>query len=109
MSRSYNILSKQPKTLSEVRAYVLAWQHPIFERYELEIDGEVWVVQSGFRRATYSHAVLKSERNGDLAYDVREGDVLTLENFPNMGRYPNHNALMEGVVEKYAKMWNITE
>jgi len=82
---------------------------PIENNSEEVINNEVWLIKSGFRRAFHFHNVFCNKETNEYAFHVSDGDLYNqrYDDFPNFGRYPNYYDMLDGVVEKYAKLWKI--
>lgn len=108
----YDFYNNLPNTKQDVYDYITTWLETYYDKKEIIINNEKWIMTEGFRRAFYNHFVFKNLDTLEYAFHVFEydiwGDNDEKEGFPNFGRYKTYNEMIEGIVNKYVKAWNIT-
>ena len=75
------------------------------------IDSELWIVTHGYRRAFHHHTIYFNKKNQEYAFHVSDGDLYDYrhDGFPNFGRYPTYDEMIDGVVDKYSILWKISD
>ena len=81
----------------------------------MEIDGDVWAAERGFRRAFHSHSAARLERTGEFAFLVTDDDMAAnaggdaFFGIAALPRYSSLEAMVEGAAEAYARLWKVAE
>ena len=114
----YDFDASPPGTRAEIRAWLTSQLsiEPLPDaQIRKEIDGDVWVVEHGFRRAFYSHSAVRLERTGEFAFLITDDDMAANSGgnaFAGIAALPRHStleAMIEGAAETYARLWKIAE
>jgi hypothetical protein len=107
MTERYDFYKNQPNTKLELRKYLTSWLQKCPETTPLlEINGQNYVSEYGFRRSFYTHCVLKNTTTQEYVWWVSE--YMDLKTFPTT-RFLNYDNLLESVIDDYYKSWNLTE
>lgn len=102
---------EQIETKDDILNYIINYLDPIEDNIGEIINNELWLMRSGFRRHFCYSTVFYNKETNEYAFHVSDGDIYDdrrYDNFPNFGRYPNYYDMLDGVVEKYAKLWKIS-
>lgn len=65
-----------------------------------------WEVVAGFRRAFHRHEVFFNTASNQYAFHVSEFEELS--DFPNIGTYSSYDEMIDGAVDHFASMWNVS-
>jgi hypothetical protein len=104
----YDFYAKPPKTKEDIRDYLTSWlQKPSPEPVPLlEHNGEYFMQELGFTRASHLHGVFRSLSTNEYVWWVFEEKDFRL--FPST-RYPTYDALLNSVIDNYSTQWKLTE
>jgi hypothetical protein len=99
------------KTIQEVHAFILKHLKNRCNQPCESIQGELWTIIAGFRIDLHCHNVFVN--NSTNEYAVHVSSVKLYEHrhaeFPNFGRYHTYSDMMNGFVNKYVELWDISD
>ena len=102
----YDFYKNPPQTREAIRDYLTSWLEPTSPQVPpMEIAGEFFIQELGFRRAFYIHSVMRNTITHEYVWWVFPDDAPT--DFP-LRRFPTYDALLETVVEEYAVLWGVS-
>ena len=107
----YDFYRNPPKNREQIREYLTSWLEELDEKPTLEIEGETFIQEKGFRRAYCKHCVFRSLLTNEYVWWVFEPVFLQaddISSFPKK-RYPTFESLIEGAVEEHYVAWRLTE
>lgn len=101
----YDFYDHPPNTKQELREWLTSWlEKPSSISPLLEINGEQFIQELGFRRAFYSHSVFRSLLTNEYIWWVSE--EFDINTFPSQ-RFTRYEELLEYVINDYYKRWNL--
>ena len=106
MTDIYDFYKNPPNTKLELREWLTSWLQKCPETTPLlEVNGQTYVQEYGFRRSFHVHCVFKNITTQEYVWWVSE--MLDICTFPTT-RYLNYDQLLESVIDDYYKSWNLT-
>jgi hypothetical protein len=101
----YDFYNNHPNTKHDIKQYIVTWLEPVLNDSN---KYQNWTQVFGFRRGFVIHGVYVNDKTKEYAFHVIDPDSYnTYNNFPNLGSYDSYETMLEGVVDKYAKLWGI--
>ena len=102
----YDFYAKPPKTKEEIREWLTTWLEPAFPTptHPLEVNGENFIQELGFRRAFHKHCVFRSLKTGEYVWWVVSDDNPPTP-FPNR-RFATYEDLLNTLVDEYFTLFN---
>ena len=99
-----------PNSKNGIYKYLTSWLEPVDTGIGFSKNNQHWIQTQGFRRAFNGHGVFQNKATDVFAFHVFNSDSNDndFETFPNFGQYDTYEKMLEGVVDRYAKLWNIT-
>lgn len=99
------------KTIQDVHAFIIKHLKNRCNQPSEIIQDEEWTIVSGFRIDLHCHNVYVN--NSTNEYAVHDSNVKLYEHhsigFPNFGRYTTYSEMINGLVNKYAELWQIDD
>jgi hypothetical protein len=106
MLEIYDFYKNPPNTKHELRKYLTSWLQKSPDNTSLlEVNGQNYVSEYGFRRGFHTHCVLKNTTTQEYVWWVSE--YMDLETFPTT-RFINYDNYWKSVIDDYYKSWNLT-
>jgi len=99
------------KTREDVYNFIKQDLQPVKKEEEVEevINDELWNVTHGFRYGFNYHNLFYNSKTEEYAFHISNDCQYERrhENFPIFGRYNSYDEMIEGIVDKYCKLWKI--
>lgn len=124
--RRFNFNKRLPLSRQDVHEFITTWLEQTSDENKLmkyKINDEIWNITHSFTREFYFHCVLQNEKTNEYVFHVWNKDYAKItwnDNhnlfefnslfsscFPNFGRYESYSEMIEGVVDKYVKLWKL--
>jgi hypothetical protein len=101
----YDFYGMPPKTRQDLRDWLTSWlEKPDRPSLPLQVRGETYIQELGFRRAFHQHCVFRNLATNEYVWWVSEdGD---LDGFPSKS-YPDLEAMLSEVIQDYYIAWNL--
>jgi hypothetical protein len=105
-TEKYDFYENPPNSKQELREWLTSWLQKFPETPPLvEVNGQNYVQECGFRRGFHTHCVLKNTITQEYVWWVAE--QVNLKEFPTT-RFSNYENLLESVIDDYYKGWKLT-
>lgn len=97
-----------PRTKEDIRNYLTSWLQKVDnkDKFSVIVQGELFVLEWEFRRATHSHGVFRSLSTNKYVWWVFE--TINLDKFPKQ-RFDTYESLLENVINDYYILWKLNE
>ena len=105
----YDFNTTIPKSREDLKDWLTKCLRPTNDEKEYTIKNEKYMNELGFKRAFYIHSVFRNVTTNEYKWYVVPDTCFVddFEKFPKK-RYSSYESLIDGVVEYYYKLWQLT-
>ena len=109
----YDFYNKPPKTRIDLHEYLTSWLKKLTpeekETSIVEVNGEKFIQELGFRRAFYMHCVFRNMNTNEYVWWIfGDDDESYLDTFPTI-RFPTYDSMLEQTINDYYKLWGLVD
>jgi hypothetical protein len=102
-----DIYATPPQTKEQIREYLTSWLQELKDAKPLDIQGEFFLQEKGFRRAFCVHGVFRSLSTNEYVWFVCGDFDFSEKRFAQSKRYPTYEGMLEAVIQEYCTLWKI--
>ncbi len=103
----YDFYVKPPETKEQVRDYLTSWLEDLSGANPIDINGEFFLQEKGFRRGFHVHGVFRSLSTNEYIWFVCGDFAFEKKRFAETKRYPSYEAMLEGAIHETCALWKI--
>ena len=103
----YDFYANPPTKKEEVREYITSWLQDLKDPSPIDISGESFLQEKGFRRAFHVHGVFRCLTTNEYVWFVCGDFAFEKKRFAEAKRYPTYEAMLEGAVQETCINWKI--
>lgn len=110
-NRLYDCYGNPPSTFNEILEYLKTWLQPVTTSDMITTSHNEfkWTLTHAFKRAGHCHQAYKNDENGSYAFHVdNAADWDGRDQPPNFGTYDDYEAMLNGVAQRYARLWKVS-
>lgn len=105
----YDFYGNPPKTKADLREWLTTWLEPTPNPRPIEQNGLQFIEESGFRRAFYSHSIIRNTATNEYGWWVAATDDGNEANTFPKEWFPTQEALLNHVIDYYYNTWKLGE
>lgn len=101
----YDFYRQPPKTKQDLRDWLSSWlQKPEGAILPLQVRGETYIQELGFRRAFHKHCVFRNLATNEYVWWVSEDG--NLDQFPTKC-FPDFESMLNQIIDDYYVSWKL--